>query len=87
MLRLSLFLIMATLMLTPLFWWVVILAVFYIFYYTGYELIVLAILVDGYFGAFYNIPIITIITTALFLFINLLKPTLLMYTNDNEMVS
>jgi hypothetical protein len=57
------------------------------FRFTGYELIVMAVLVDGYFGAFYTLPIISISTITLVFLVDLLKPSLLMYTKTDEMVS
>lgn len=57
------------------------------FRFTGYELIVMAVLVDGYFGAFYTLPIIGISTITLVFLVDLLKPSLLVYTKTDEMVS
>lgn len=74
-------------MLTPLFWLAGIISIWYMFCFTGFELIILAILIDGYFGAFYNIPIISILAIIMVFSIDLLKPTLLMYTSKDEMVS
>lgn len=87
MFRIFIFIIIALLMLTSFFWLAGIISVWYMFRFTGFELIVLAILIDGYFGAFYNIPIISILTIIMVFSIDLLKPTLLMYTSKNEMVS
>lgn len=87
MFRIFIFIIIALLMLTPFFWLAGIISVWYMFRFTGFELIVLAILIDGYFGAFYNIPIISILTIIMVFSIDLLKPTLLMYTSKDEMVS
>ncbi|MCB9810865.1 MAG: hypothetical protein H6779_00810 [Candidatus Nomurabacteria bacterium] len=74
-------------MITPLYIVGVVLSVWYMFKFGGYELVFVAVLLDGYFGAFYHLPLITICSLALVLFIDLLKPRLLMYTSDNEMVS
>ena len=74
-------------MLTPLFWLAGIISVWYMFRFTGFELIILAILIDGYFGAFYSVPVISILAIIMVFSIDLLKPTLLMYTSKNEMVS
>lgn len=87
MLRLVLFLTIATLIITPLYWWVLPLSIFYMFKFTGYELIVLAIFVDGYFGAFDSFPVISFICIAMVFLMDLLKPSLLMYTKNDEMVS
>ncbi len=86
MFRIFIFIVIALLMLTPFFWLAGIISVWYMFRFTGFELIVLAILIDGYFGAFYNIPIISISTIIMVFSIDLLKPTLLMYTSKDEMV-
>jgi len=59
----------------------------YVFRYSGYELIFLAILIDGYYGAFFSIPVLSISTLVLVVSINVIKPSLLMYTEKNEMVS
>lgn len=74
-------------MLTPLFLLAGIISVWYMFRFTGFELIILAILIDGYFGAFYSVPVISILAIIMVFSIDLLKPTLLMYTSKNEMVS
>ncbi len=87
MLRLVTFVLIAILIITPLYWLVLPIALWYMFRYTGYELIVLAILVDGYFGAFDSLPLISFITIILVFLIDLLKPSLLMYTKNDEMVS
>lgn len=87
MFRIFIFIIIALLMLTSFFWLAGIISVWYMFRFTGFELIVLAILIDGYFGAFYNIPMISILTIIMVFSIDLLKPTLLMYTSKDEMVS
>lgn len=67
-------------MLTPLYFLAIALAIWYMFRFAGYELIVLAVLLDGYFGAFYAIPYISLVTVFLVFIIELLKPFLLMYT-------
>jgi hypothetical protein len=87
MLRFLLFIIIALLIITPLFWFVLPLVFWYTFLFTGYELIILAILVDGYFGAFYSVPIISIMAISIVFLMDLLKPSLLMYTKKDEMVS
>ncbi len=87
MLRIFLFILITSLMLTPLFWLAGIISVWYMFRFTGFELIILAILIDGYFGAFYSVPVISILAIIMVFSIDLLKPTLLMYTSKNEMVS
>jgi len=87
MLRLLSLIIITTLIITPLYILAIPLGVWYMFRFTGYELIVVAVLVDGYFGAFYTLPIISISTITLVFLVDLLKPSLLMYTKTDEMVS
>ena len=87
MFRLLFFIAIATLIITPLYLAAVLLAIWYMFRFTGYELIILAILVDGYFGAFNELPVISLLTIVLVFLIDLLKPSLLMYTKNDEMVS
>ncbi len=87
MLRLLLLLSITTLIITPLYILAIPLGLWYMFRFTGYELIILAVLVDGYFGAFNTLPIISILTIALVFLVDLLKPSLLMYTKTDEMVS
>lgn len=53
----------------------------------AYELIVLAILIDGYYQAFYSVPVLSIGATILVGTFNLIKPQLLMYTGKNEVIS
>lgn len=62
-------------------------AILYIFFYRGYELIVVSILIDGYFQAFYSFPWLSVCTVGIVFFIDFIKPQLLMYTGHNEMVS
>lgn len=61
--------------------------IFYLFKYRGYELIVGAILIDGYYQAFYSLPLLSISTVISVFLVNLIKPQLLMYNGDNEVVS
>lgn len=56
------------------------LSIWYIIQYEGYELIVAAILVDGYYRAFFSFPKLTLIVLISVIFINFVKPKLLMYT-------
>ena len=63
------------------------LALGYCFYFRGFELIFLAILIDGYYQAFYSFPWLSVGTIAVVFLIDFIKPQLLMYTGHNEMVS
>ncbi len=87
MLRLLIIIIIAALVITPLYLAAIPLVIWYMFRFTGYELIILAVLVDGYFGAFNSLPIISLLTIVSVFLVDLLKPSLLMYTKNDEMVS
>jgi hypothetical protein len=63
------------------------LAVWYLLKVDGHELVVVSILVDGYYYAFYSVPILSLATIGLIVFFDFIKPQLLMYTGGNEMVS
>ena len=63
------------------------LAILHAFYFIGFELIVAAILIDGYYQAFYSFPWLSVSTIGLVFLIDFIKPQLLMYTEQNEMVS
>ena len=55
--------------------------------YTGFEVVIIGILLDGYSGAFYAIPYLSITTFALWILTDTLKQVLLLYTNKNEVIS
>ena len=58
----------------------------YLAWYSGYEIVILAILIDGYYGSFYTFPTFTIVTFmgwTLFTFVK----KLLLYTGGNEVIS
>jgi hypothetical protein len=59
----------------------------YILRFKGYELIVIAILIDGYYQAFYTTPVLTLSTLFVVLLVDIIKPQLLVYTGDDEIVS
>ena len=79
--------IRVTIFLTILFlafvqWFVVAipLALYYIWQYHGFELVVIGLLIDGYYQAFYDIPFLSIFLVLAIIMINFLKPKLLLYT-------
>jgi len=74
-------------MLTPWYFLAILLSLWYMFRFFGFELIFLAILIDGYFGAFYEVPVVSIVTIILVFLIDSFKSLLLMYTDNNEAVS
>ena len=55
-------------------------------WFTGYEIVILAMLIDGYYGAFYNFPTLTVMTFLLFTLVTYLKK-LLLYTGGDEVIS
>lgn len=61
--------------------------ILYMFFFRGFELIVVAVLIDGYFQAFYTFPWLSVCMVGAVFLIDFIKPQLLMYTGHNEMVS
>lgn len=59
----------------------------YLFFYTGYELVVVALLLDGYYGAFSGIPYLTLSAFGAWSGVLLLRQQLLLYTQKDEIVS
>ncbi len=59
----------------------------YLFFYTGYELVVAAMLLDGYYGAFSDIPLLTIGVFVAWSGMLLLRERLLLYTQGDEILS
>ena len=60
---------------------------YYLFRYTGPELVVLALLVDGYVGAFYSVPWISLGVASAWFLTTIIKQRLLLYTDTHEVVS
>lgn len=58
----------------------------YLAWFTGYEIVVLAILIDGYYGSFYGFPTFTVVTFVAWTLVTYLKK-LLLYTGGNEVIS
>lgn len=63
------------------------LMLWYLLVLPGYELIAVAILVDGYYQAFFGVPVLSLGTFLTVLIFDFSKPYLMMYTGGNEMVS
>lgn len=82
-----LFLIISWGLVAGLFYFVLPVLVWYLIKNDSYELIILAILIDGYYQAFYSVPILSIGAVILVGSINLIKPHLMMYTGANEAIS
>jgi len=59
----------------------------YIVMFRGYELVLVAMLIDGYYQAFYTVPVLTLGTLFLVLLVDVIKPQLLVYTGNDEIVS
>jgi hypothetical protein len=81
------FLIISWGLVAGIFYFVLPLLVWYLIRNDSYELIILAILIDGYYQAFYSIPMISIGAVILVGSINLIKPHLMMYNAVNEAIS
>ncbi|MEZ4195616.1 MAG: hypothetical protein R3B53_04495 [Candidatus Paceibacterota bacterium] len=60
---------------------------FYLVLYSGYEIVVAGILIDGYYGAFVTLPLFTIVSFVCWILANSIKRLLLLYTNTNETFS
>ncbi|HMO78030.1 MAG TPA: hypothetical protein PKA42_03610 [Candidatus Paceibacterota bacterium] len=58
----------------------------YLYYFRGYELVVVGILIDGYYQYFYEWPLFSLSMLSIVILANLIKPHLLMYNVNNEMV-
>ncbi len=61
--------------------------IFYLAFYTGYELVIVALLIDGYYGAFYSFPWLTVVVFWLFIIVTVTKEKLLLYTQTDEIFS
>lgn len=59
----------------------------YILKYTGFEIFVVMVLFDGYLGAFYEIPWLSLGTGSALILVAVIKKRLLLYTEHNEVVS
>lgn len=61
-------------------WWVVLpYALWYAWRNTGYELVLIGIVIDAYFGMFYYVPYYSLASLALVVFMQLLRPRILLY--------
>ncbi len=86
-LRILILLLIAWFFVAQLYFIAIPIYLWYLLRYQGYELIFLAILLDGYFQLFYTVPILSLVTILAVFFIDIIKPQLLMYTDKNEVVS
>lgn len=59
----------------------------YITKFRGYELVLVALLSDGYYQSFYTIPFLTIGTFLVVFLVDVIKPQLLVYTGGDENIS
>lgn len=74
------------LMVASLFWLAIGLVIFYLYHFRGYELILIGILIDGYYHYFYEWPVVSLTLLGIVILADLIKPHLLMYNGKNEMV-
>lgn len=58
-----------------------------LFRYSGFELVVLAMLLDGYYNAFASWPLLTIATFLAWSLLIVLRQRLLLYTQSDETFS
>lgn len=86
MLRIVILLLILIFIFTQSYYLAGVLYLGYLARYSGYEIVVLAILIDGYYGAFYGFPTFTVVTFVAFLLVTYLKK-LLLYTGGNEVIS
>ncbi len=59
----------------------------YLLVYTRFALFLVTVLLDGYIGAFYEIPWLSLITGLLLVLVAISKKRLMLYTDQNEVVS
>ena len=68
-------------------WWVLPpLLLWYVYLYSGYELIVWAAIIDSYIHGFRLFPGLTIAVTTLVVFGFIIRPQFLLYTKNDEVV-
>lgn len=87
LIQIGLFIVLTWLLMAQLFVLAVPLALYYLFRYPSFELIVLAIAFDGYYFAFYELPVVSLLTLVTVVLVNFIKPRLLMYTKDDASLS
>jgi hypothetical protein len=85
--RILLVIFITWLLVAQIYWLALPLSLFYIIKNKGYDLVFVAILVDGYYQAFHSLPILSIGYLISTLLISFIKPKLLMYTEANETFS
>lgn len=79
--RLSLYLMILVLALEHLWWLALPTLAWYAFKYTTYELLLIAILIDGYTGQFNSLPVYSLATLAGVLVVEWIRPKILSYTD------
>lgn len=55
--------------------------------YTSYELFIVMVLIDGYMGAFYDVPWLSLGTGVLLILVAVIKKRLMLYTDRNEVAT
>ena len=87
MLRFLIILVIIFSMLNQIFWLAGLLGLYYLARYSTFELVLVAALLDGYYGAFHAVPILTLLTSISWFLAEIIKEGLLMYTEKNETFS
>jgi hypothetical protein len=59
----------------------------YILKYTSFEIFLVMLLLDGYMGAFYEIPWLSFGTGVALILVTVIKKRLLLYTEHNEVAT
>lgn len=73
-------------MVAGLLWLALGLMIYYLYHFRGYELILVGILVDGYYQYFYGWPIFSLSSLIIVILVDMIKPLLLIYNGNHEMV-
>lgn len=78
--RISLFIMLVLASVSHIWLLVIPLSIVYAFRFSSYELIVIAVLIDGYTGQFFAIPYLSIFTALAALTVEWARPVILSYT-------
>lgn len=87
LLRISVVLVLVWLLIAQIYIVALPLGFWYVVSFKGYELVIVALLIDAYYQAFYNVPVLTIGTFILVVLVDIIKPQLLVYTGGDEIIS
>ncbi len=75
--RLLILILLAWLMVASLFWLAFSLVILYLYHFRGYELILIGILIDGYYQYFYEWPVVSLSLFGIVILADVIKPHLL----------